>query len=498
MADNQLPSPPTFSDSSTEKNTPNVTGSNFPPPEENRPIPPDYLAPEPIAAPNVQPSPFRFIVPIVAGLLVVGLIAFLGFKLFGNSQNKTTATEEPTTITYWGLWENPSIIKPVVEAFEKENPDIKVNYEMQVSTDYQDRLQTTITSQKTPDIVRIHSTWLPLFYQNLLPAPANTVSTTEIETNFYPAVKQLIINNQIYGIPLTMESIALFVNTQMFEAASLSTPKTWEDVQSAAKTLLITDKLSGKITRAGIALGTTTNVDFWPDIISLMLLQGGANLLSPTASQLTGTLKYYTQFSKGIDAVWNNTLPSSTLAFATEKVAMILAPSWKAVDIQTINPNLSWKTIPAPQLPDVEPVNWTSYWFEAVPKNSQHSQEAWRFLTYLSSAKAQQLLFESASRERGFSQAPAHKSVASIAQQNPISAPFVEALPTAQTFYTASLTHDSSTALNSRLIKYLEDAVNAYASNSNETNQVTDTLIKGFNQVLSQYRLVNPLPTIAK
>jgi ABC-type glycerol-3-phosphate transport system substrate-binding protein len=178
---------------------------------------------------------------------------------------------------------------------------------------------------------------------------------------------------------------------------------------------------------------------------------------------------------------------------------MILAPSWKAIDIQTINPNLSWKTVPVPQLPDVAPVNWTSYWFEAVAKNSQHPQEAWRFLTYLSSAKAQQLLFESASRERGFSQAPAHKSVASIAQQNPIIAPFVEALPTAQTFYTASLTHDSPTTLNSRLIKYLEDAVNTYSnSNSGDTDLANTTLIKGFNQVLSQYRLVNPLPTTSQ
>lgn len=502
MADNQFPSPPPFFSNDEPSTTPipseNTPTETLPPPEEVRPIPLDYQAPATLSAPNVQPSPFRLIIPIVGGLILVGLIAFLGFRFLGNkSPTSTPAVKEPTTITYWGLWESPSIMKSLISAFEKDNPDIKVNYQMQASPDYQDRLQTALSSQKPPDVVRLHSTWLPVFYQKLLPAPANTVSASEIQTNFYPAAKQVILTNQVYGIPLTMESIALFINTKMFEALSLSIPKSWEDTQTAAKTLVKRDSVTNKITRGGIALGNTTNVDYWPDIVSLMLLQGGANLLNPNATSLNGTLRYYTSFSSGNNAVWDATLPESTIAFANEKVAMIFAPSWKAVDIQTINPSLSWKTVPVPQLPDVPPVNWTSFWIESVPKNSPHPQEAWRFLTYLSSAKAQQLLFESASKERGFSQSPAHKSVASITQQNPISAPFVEALPTAQTFYTASLTHDSSTALNSRLIKYLEDAVNGY-SHGGDTNQVTDALIKGFNQVLSQYRLVNPLPTATK
>ena len=69
-------------------------------------------------------------------------------------------------------------------------------------------------------------------------------------------------------------------------------------------------------------------------------------------------------------------------------------------------------------------------------------------------------------------------------------------MPTAQTFYTASLTHDSTTALNSRLIKYLEDAVNASVNGGRDAASVASTLIQGFNQVLSQYRLVKPMPSV--
>ena len=84
-------------------------------------------------------------------------------------------------------------------------------------------------------------------------------------------------------------------------------------------------------------------------------------------------------------------------------------------------------------------------------------------------------------------------NVAEIASKNPVLAPFVDSLNTAKTFYTASKTQDSKTALNSRLIKYLEDAINSTSTNQ-EDNKIVETLHNGFVQVLSQYGLVAAPP----
>jgi len=443
---------------------------------------------------EVKSSPFKFIVPGVMVILVLGLLGFAAYWLLNNRDKKTPIQPNKNiTLAYWGLWESASTMKPIIDAFEAQNPNIQISYQLQNHSDYQDRLITNLKDPLgSPDIVRLHSTWLPLLYQNLLPAPANTLTLAELETNFYPAINQIIINKQIYGVPLTMEGLGLFINTQMFDAATLPNPITWEDLKTASQTLTQKDPSGTKIIRAGVALGNTTNVDYWPDIVSLMLLQSGNNLLQPGTETFASTLRYYTSFQNTI-RVWDSSLPSSTLAFANEKVAAILAPSWAAFEIQSINPNLAWKIIPVPQLPESTPVTWTSYWIESVSKNSQHPQEAWQFLKYLSSSQAQQLLFESASRERGFSQAPAHKAVASLAALNPITAPFINQLGSAKTFYTASLTHDSDTALNSRLIKYLEDAVNSVLQNPQAVDDASLTLGLGFNQVLSQYQLVAPV-----
>ena len=484
--DNQFPLP----GPSTLPTPSNITP--LPNPEEAAPPPPNYQPPASAKAPVIQASPLKIIIPIVVVLLVVGAIAFGISKILGSSSKTvgTVAQNQTVTLTYWGLWEPVQVMKPVIDEFERQNPKIKISYQLQSPQDYQDRLKNTLESGSTPDIVRMHSTWLPIFAKNLLVALPDTVSATDIKTNFPTIVEKLLVSgNQVYGIPMATDGLGLYINTAMFQQKSLEPPKTWNDVLTDAKILKEVDPLTGKITRAGIALGNTTNVDHWPDIVTLMLMQAGVSLTNPQGKSAEETLSFYTDFVTK-HRVWDDTLPSSTVAFANEKVAMIFAPSWRATEIKQINPSLAWKVVSVPQLPDSDVINWASIWFEAVPRGSKNPKEAWLFLDYLSSAKAQQLLFEAAAKDREFPQAPAHKSLSSIAQNNPFVAPFSQAIDTAKTFYTASDTRDSKTSLNSRLDKYLEDAINGIALGQNIT-QTLDTLSKGFNQVLVQYGLIS-------
>lgn len=496
--DNQFPLPgpisPVPENAPSIPAAPSQAASPLPSPEEAAPPPPGYLPPASANPPVLKASPLKIVIPIVAGVLVLGLIVFGISKALGGGQPKTATPKATTptktvTLTFFGAWEPASVMKPVIDAFEKDNPNIKVDYQLQSPQDYQDRLRTNLESSNPPDIVTMHSTWLPLFAKNLLPAPANTLSATELSTNFYPVVaKSLVAGNQVYGAPMSIEGLALFVNSAMLQQKLLQPPKTWEDLLTAAKTLKEEDPVTGKLSRAGVALGNTSNVDHWPDIVTLMLMQAGVKLTDMSSPEVGTTLSYYTDFVTK-HHVWDETMPPSVVAFANEKVAMIFAPTWRAAEIKQINPALSWQVVPVPQLPDVEPTNWASMWFMGVSKNTKNPLEAWKFISFLASANAQQILFDAATADRGFPQPPANKAVAAIAEKNPVVAPFLAGMDTARTFYTASLTRDSKTALNSRLIKYLEDAV-AGATKNQEMNKVLSTLSNGFIQVLSSYGLV--------
>ena len=48
---------------------------------------------------------------------------------FFPSPGDTPNPEDVTTITVWGLWEDPAVMATLVGKFEEQNPDIKVKYE---------------------------------------------------------------------------------------------------------------------------------------------------------------------------------------------------------------------------------------------------------------------------------------------------------------------------------------------------------------------------------
>lgn len=482
-------------------------------PSESAPPPPLPDDPNqgqiPASLPEKGGNPFKL---ILFGMLALVFLTAIGFGAFQLLKPKTPVsgekadtglnggtapknTKDPVTITYWGIWESGTVMKTVIDEFEKQNPDIKVSYSMQSHKDYKDRVQTALQSNSVPDVVRLHANWLPILYPALQPSPTDGVTSTEIQANFYPAALGAVtLNNQIYGAPSTMDGLSLFVNESIFQTAQLTVPKDWQEVRDAAKKLTQKDQ-SGNIVQSGVALGTTGNVDHWADIVTLMLLQNGVDLLNPDTTLTSEALLYYTYFATQ-DQVWNETLPSSVQAFAGGKVAMILAPSWRAIEIKTINPSLNWKIYPVPQLPGAQSVSLVHFWVESVPKNSKHPKEAWRFVKYLASSQAQQSLFTAGSTERGYAQAPANKALADRLKDNPFVGPFVQQAQFGKTFYTVSSTQGGETSINERLIKYLEDAVNSLRQSSGNPEQVVKTLQLGFNQVLSQYRLVNPLPTV--
>ena len=191
----------------------------------------------------------------------------------------------------------------------------------------------------------------------------------------------------------------------------------------------------------------------------------------------------YTLFST-TDLVWDETLPPSTYAFATGRVAMYFAPSWRAFNIKEINPNLQFKIVPVPQLPGSK-ISWASYWVEGVNKKSDYEKEAWKFLKFLSTKETMQKFYSEASKTRLFGEIPSRVDLADLYQSNPYVAPFLEQASYAQSWYLASRTWDNG--INEKMIKYYEDAVNDVLGGK-EAKEVLQTCAQGISQVLSQYQ----------
>src|SRR5688572_12490249 len=153
--------------------------------------------------------------------------------------------------------------------------------------------------------------------------PNTVYSSAEFQTTFFPiAEQQLKLNGKYVGVPLMYDGLALFYNKEVFQTANVQPPKTWSELRELAKKLTV--RSGTRIERAGAALGNSSNVDNFSDILGLLMLQNGANPGDPTSAKSVEALQFYTDFYTK-DKVWDESLPNSTVAFARGDVAMIIA-----------------------------------------------------------------------------------------------------------------------------------------------------------------------------
>lgn len=422
---------------------------------------------------------------IVLGVLALALIGFLVwfFVIRGSEQ---------VELTYWGLWEDETIISPLISEYQSQNPKVKITYQKQSKEDYRERLTNSLAQGKGPDIFRFHNSWVPMLKSELDSIPSSVMSPAEFSESFYPIfTSDLTSGTSLVGIPLEYDGLVLFINDDIFSATGKTPPSTWDELRIMAKELT-TKNEEGIITQAGVALGRTENVDHWPEILALMMLQNGVDLSNPVGRLAEDALTFFTVFST-VDGVWDRTLPASTVSFSGGKAAMMLGPSWRAFEIRAMSPNLKFRTVPAPQLPKNTPsdpsVAYASYWVEGVWSRSKNKLAAWNFLKFLSSRESLEKMYTNAARVRGFGEPYSRVDMANLVSSDPVVGAVISQAPYAVSWFLQSRTFDGDTGINSQMNKYFEDAVNAV--NSGNTAQKTlEATSEGVSQILLQYGLI--------
>ncbi|KKU02709.1 MAG: Maltose-binding protein [Microgenomates group bacterium GW2011_GWC1_47_20] len=463
------------------------------------------LPPQPLSSPiqpqvpasSVQRPPSKFPLSAIIMAVVVLIILVVGF-FAAKSILSLNKKNQPVELTYWGLWESESVVKPLIDEYQSAHLKVKINYIFQSPREYRERLQTALSMSKGPDIFRIHNSWVPMFKNDLAPLPPAVYSASEFESVFYPTVKSdLRLSGNYVAVPLEIDGLAMYINDDLLAASALSVPATWEDLRVAAKALSVCDSVDGtcssgdRILISGVALGTADNVDHWQDILAILMLQNNVNLNAPAGASAEDALSYYSVFNRS-DHIWDSTLPPSTQAFAAGKLAIYFAPSWRVFDLQAINPQIKFSVYPIPQLPldparGEKPITWASYWVEGVNKKSPNAAAAWEFLKFLSSKESLAKLY--ASSGRIFGEPYSRRDMTDSSQ---FVQPYLSQAPDARSWYIASNTFDGPTGINTRLSSHFADAVNS-VNQGRSPAEAVKTLNAGINQVLSQYGLASPL-----
>ncbi len=159
------------------------------------------------------------------------------------------AAQEPVTITWWTLAsaESPEpAIRAVVEAFEAEHPNIKIDVTIMAESAYGDLMNTTIgAGEGAPDIAYFWETpWLPhtLDITDRLEADPDLSRDDYFEEYFN---NWAVYNDRVVGLPFTVGANFVMYNKDVFDEAGVDYPTAdwtpWDYIE-IAKALTDPDK----------------------------------------------------------------------------------------------------------------------------------------------------------------------------------------------------------------------------------------------------------------
>lgn len=416
----------------------------------------------------------KLVVFVLIGLILIFVLALFGFMIYRNAkQVKTVGTKGE--VVWWGLTMDEATIIPLIEQFESENPGVDVTYIKQSPKDYRERLINALASGKGPDIFEIHNTWPAMFAPYLSALPESVMTKSQFNSSFYPIMTSDLVlpNKGVIAMPLVYDALALYINTDVFNAAAIEPPKYWSDLQSIVDSGVFfqVDSQSQKILQSPIAFGITNNVDYWPEVIGLMMYQNKVDFSNLNSQPMIDIFNFYKYFND-VKKVWNSSMPNSTIAFAKNQLAMYFGPTRRAQEIVQINPSLRFKTVFLPQIEPEKPTDpvysYATYWAYGVYEKSTNAQLAWEFLKFLSSEESLKKLNQTLESQDKLPVLTSRPDLNLIYAEHPVLGSVFALSKNARSWYLASETHDGATGINSQLNKLFEAqmAANDLAFNS--------------------------------
>jgi len=353
---------------------------------------------------------YSFFLPIaLVGLLTAGFLA----RLPGCRPKAPQSGE----LVIWGVYDDSDVYSALIGDFERKYPHIKVRYYKKSYNDYERDLLDALAAGQGPDIFYLHNDWLPRYYDKIYPLPEDLMTLKEFRDTFVDvAFNDLTVNDQIFGLPLFVDTLALYWNKDLFNSAGIpGPPLTWQEFMFDVPRLTKFDDYRN-IVQAGAAIGTARNINRSTDILSLLMLQNGTKMLDDDRTRVVfdrsvnssinpypgeNALAFYTQFADPQKKVytWNNKMHYSIDAFYEGRLAMMFNYSYHISTIRSKAPYINFGISYMPQITQSSnQVNYANYWALTVSRNSRFPYYAWQFVTYALQKNNNQYYLQQAKR----------------------------------------------------------------------------------------------------
>ncbi|MDR4887492.1 sugar ABC transporter substrate-binding protein [Fredinandcohnia sp. QZ13] len=126
-------------------------------------------------------------------------------------------------------------LQGVIDKFEEENPDIKVELEVIGWDVIEQKVNTMVATNQTPDL--LNTSQFAAFAEDGLLLPVEDVISQELQGKFYESFFNAnTVDGKVYALPFLASIRGLFYNKDLFEEAGIKeAPKTWKELVEVSK-----------------------------------------------------------------------------------------------------------------------------------------------------------------------------------------------------------------------------------------------------------------------
>lgn len=281
-----------------------------------------------------------------------------------------------------------------------------------------------------PDIVLTNGEWIGGNIKKLIPLETTEgFGVQEYGSSFVRIASELLIqNDEIYGVPLAIDTLAIVYNEEHLidQLENRNQPgRTWKEFRKDVEILTKQDKSFSRFSQSGVAMGRVDNVMHGTELLENIMLQYGTPFFSEdkTAATFASTLgvtpegrrqnfgieslSFFTSFADDQykNFSWNEHLASrddpdqNFSSFVHGDVSMVFAYPEDVKRIHRLidakrnlfSGTISEKNVRIAMLPQLLDTDNTStrvvlgrLLAGAVPHTTRFPDQAWRFLKFLS------------------------------------------------------------------------------------------------------------------
>ena len=282
------------------------------------------------------------------------------------------------------------IVKELTTSFEKDNPGISIKFDAMPFDAMRDKILTSsMAPSATYDIIIVDNPWMEEFakagYLTDLSSKIKSTMSYNFEDFAEPVREIGVVEGKVYGVPYYNYALGLIVRQDIFDAENLPIPSTLEDYVSTIKKLT-KNGMYGAAMQPQKGYKIMEEWKNWLHAAGGELFDADGNTIINNSAALRALNLYIESYKTAApknSVNWG--FDEALRAVSSGKAATMLSYNWMLPALNKkggMSGELAGN-FKLHEVPGGKAVLGTWSW--SIPQNSKHKDEAWKFISWITS-----------------------------------------------------------------------------------------------------------------